>query len=94
MTTVTNLPDDAAPAMPPELPKPLVDLTPAVLIATALWAIALVTLVVLTVWFDYDADIWLRTAIAGLALGGVGLSIIGWQRRASRSGSRGAQRGL
>ncbi|MFB9728902.1 DUF2530 domain-containing protein [Haloechinothrix salitolerans] len=91
---MTNPPDDVAPATPPELPKPLVDLTPAVLVGTSIWAITLATLVVLAVWFGHDADLWIRTSIAGVALGGVGLSIVAWQRRASRSGSRGAQRGL
>ncbi len=94
LITVTNVPDDAVPATPPELPKPLVDLTPAVLVGTSIWAVALGTLVVLTVWFSQDVDLWLRTSIAGLGLGGVGFGIVGWQRHASRSGSRGAQRGL
>lgn len=94
LITVTNLPDDAAPTTPPELPKPLVDLTPAVVVGTSIWVIALVTLVALAVWFDVGADLWIRTSIAGVGLGGVGLGIVGWQRHASRSGSRGAQRGL
>ncbi len=91
---MTNLPDDVAPITPPELPKPLVDLTPAVVVGTSIWTVALVTLVALAVWFDVGADLWIRTSIAGVGLGGVGLGIVGWQRRASRSGSRGAQRGL
>lgn len=91
---MTDVPDDAPRAAPPELPKPLVDLMPAVVIGTSAWAAALAVLLVLALGFDRNVDVWLGTAIAGVGLGFVGLGIIAWQRRASRSGSRGAQRGL
>ena len=79
---------------PPELPKPLVDLAPPVIIGTTLWAIVLAVALVLENAADVDAGFWPETALAGFGLGFVGLAIIAWQRRASRNGTRGAQRGL
>lgn len=79
---------------PPELPKPLVDLAPPVIIGTALWAVVLAVSLLLENAADVDTGFWLTTAVAGFGLGFVGLAIIAWQRRASRNGAKGAQRGL
>jgi hypothetical protein len=89
-----NAPDAAAPQAPPELPRQLVDLAPPVIIGTAVWALALAVVLVLQYGLDADVGFWPPTAIAGFGLGLLGLAIVGWQRKASRRGSRGAQRGL
>ncbi|SNR56619.1 Protein of unknown function [Haloechinothrix alba] len=78
---------------PPDLPKPLTDLGPALVLGSASWAVALGILVVLYL-LGYSVGIWLATASAGLTLGAVGMFLVAWQRYASRRGSRGAQRGL
>jgi hypothetical protein len=79
---------------PPELPKSLVDLLPPVIIGTVLWAIALAASLLLQYVGGVDVGLWPQTALAGVALGFIGMGIVSWQRRASRRGSRGAQRGL
>lgn len=79
---------------PPELPKHLVDLAPAVIVGTLVWAVVFGASLLLEHLFGRDVGSVPRTALAGCALGLLGLSIVGWQRRASRRGSRGAQRGL
>lgn len=91
---MTGTPDDTEPKPPPELPKPLVDLAPAVIVGTSIWALALAVLLVLQLVLDRDVGGWPNTAIAGVGLGLLGLAIVAWQRKASRGGSRGAQRGL
>lgn len=70
----------------PELPKRLTDLTPVVIVGTAIWAVALVVL------FFTASGLWVQTALSGFGLGFVGLAIIGWQRAAARRGSKAAQR--
>jgi len=70
----------------PELPKRLTDLTPVVIVGTALWAVATVVL------FFVTDGIWVQTALSGLVLGFIGLAIIAWQRAAARRGSKSAQR--
>lgn len=82
------------PQAPPELPKSLVDLAPPVIIGTTLWAVALAVVLVLRYAGGVDVGFWPPTTIAGFGLGLIGLAIVGWQRRASRSGAKGAQRGL
>lgn len=79
---------------PPGLPKPLVDLGPAVVVGTVAWVTGLVVMLVLEFGFDRDTGGWPNTAIAGVGLGLWGLAVVAWQRKASRSGSRGAQRNL
>ncbi|MDV6014368.1 DUF2530 domain-containing protein [Haloechinothrix sp. LS1_15] len=79
--------------LPPNLPKRLTDLGPALVVGSAAWAAALITIIVLYT-LGYDVGIWLTTTIAGLVLGAVGMSLVAWQRYASRKGRRGAQRGL
>lgn len=59
---------------------------------TALWFVALCTLLVGRYVFDVFPPIWLWTALAGTLLGFVGFLVMSWQRRASTRGSRGAQR--
>jgi hypothetical protein len=70
----------------PELPKKLTDLTPVVIVGTAIWTVALVVL------FFTTSGLWVQTALSGFALGFVGLAIVGWQRAAARRGSKSAQR--
>lgn len=94
MQDTPEAPATAGPQAPPDLPKPLVDLAPPVIIGTTLWALALAVVLVLQYGMDRDVGFWPSTAIAGIGCGLVGLAIVGWQRRASRRGSKGAQRGL
>jgi hypothetical protein len=99
-----TLPDVAEPINPgevttslrptPELPGKFTDLTPAVIVGTGLWTVALVVLLVLRLGSAGPPAVWLWTCVAGVALGFLGLGIITWQRAASRRGSKGAQRGL
>jgi len=70
----------------PELPKRLTDLTPVVIVGTSIWTVALVVL------FFTTSGLWVQTALAGFALGFVGLAIVGWQRASARRGSKAAQR--
>ncbi|PRX50232.1 uncharacterized protein DUF2530 [Prauserella shujinwangii] len=74
---------------PPDLPKPLVDLWPVVIVGTVLWFLASLVLLLAGI-----RGVWLWTTLAGGGLGFVGMAIMAWQRAASRRGSRGAQRGL
>lgn len=94
MQDTPDAPATTGPQAPPDLPKPLVDLAPPVIIGTALWALALGVVLVLRYGMDRDVGFWQPTAIAGIGCGLLGLAIVGWQRRASRRGSKGAQRGL
>ncbi|WP_091289016.1 DUF2530 domain-containing protein [Amycolatopsis xylanica] len=70
----------------PELPKRLTDLTPVVIVGTAIWTVALVVL------FAVSDGVWVWTSFAGIVLGFIGLGIIWWQRSAARRGSKSAQR--
>ncbi len=85
--------DERAGYTPPALPPVRASLLHVVIPVTAAWLVAAVVLL-----FSLDnvrADghlIWLWTSLAGGLLGGVGLSIYGWQRRAARRGGRSAQR--
>lgn len=65
-----------------------------VYVGTSLWLVALVALLIARYGYDALPPIWLWTALAGFLLGLVGLPVMIWQRRASRRGSRGAQRNL
>ncbi|MGH3879676.1 MAG: DUF2530 domain-containing protein [Actinophytocola sp.] len=79
---------------PPPLPQRLLALPPVVYVGTSLWLVALVALLIARYGYDALPPIWLWTALAGFLLGLVGLPVMIWQRRASRRGSRGAQRNL
>ena len=79
---------------PPPLPDRLLALPPLVYVGTALWFVALCVLLVGRYAFDAFPPIWLWTAATGTGLGLLGFPIMAWQRRASRRGTRGAQRNL
>ena len=74
---------------PPALPAILLKPWPVIVVITAGWLIA--TVLAFTVpglhW-------WRPFTLAGLAMGALGTSIVVWQLRAVRRGSRGAQSGL
>ncbi len=87
MDEPTSAPDaPAALRHTPDLPKRLTDLTPVVIVGTALWLVALVVL------FFTSGGVWVQTCVAGILLGGIGFGIIFWQRAAARRGSKSAQR--
>lgn len=96
MVNAPNTPQGKTPQRkkPPELPNALVDLAPVAIVGTLVWLAVLGASLVLRHLFDREVGNWPATALAGCALGVWGLSIVAWQRRASRRGSRGAQRGL
>jgi hypothetical protein len=63
-------------------PPPLkVDTVRVVLIGTALWAVALVVLLVLGDRVDRQ---WVWTCVAGIVLAGIGLGIMRWQGQLGR----------
>jgi Protein of unknown function (DUF2530) len=74
---------------PPALPAILLEPWPVIVAITVGWLIA--TVMAFTVPGLHE---WRPYTIAGLAVGALGTSIMLWQRRAVRRGSRGAQRGL
>ncbi|MBE1549761.1 hypothetical protein GGC64_003801 [Mycobacterium sp. OAS707] len=74
---------------PPALPATLLKPWPVIVVITAGWLVAVVlafTVAALQEWRPFT--------VAGLAVGALGTSIMLWQRRAVRRGSRGAQSGL
>jgi uncharacterized protein DUF2530 len=77
---------------PPPLPDRLLALAPLVYVGTTLWFVALCALLVGRYAFDAFPPIWLWTALWGTLLGFVGFLVMTWQRRASRRGSKVAQR--
>lgn len=81
--------DTPQPRHPPALPAHLLDLWRVVVAGTVLWFAAFVILLVAG-WHG----VWLWTTLVGGGLGLIGFPIMLWQRSASRSGSRGAQREL
>jgi hypothetical protein len=74
---------------PPALPAILLKPWPVIVVITAGWLIALVLAFTVP-----DLHAWRPFTVAGLAVGALGTSIMLWQRRAARRGSRGAQSGL
>lgn len=74
---------------PPALPAALTDPRPVIGVGALLWAAATVAAFVVP-----ELHNWRPVALAGLAVGVVGVSIFLWQRSAARRGSRGAQTGL
>ena len=74
---------------PPALPAVLLKPWPVILAIAAGWLIAIVLAFAVPALHE-----WRPFTIAGLAVGALGTSIVLWQRRAVRRGSRGAQRGL
>lgn len=79
---------------PPPLPPRLLALAPLVYIGTAAWGVVTCALLIARYAFDALPPIWLWTALAGTLLGVIGVPVMIWQRRASRRGTRGAQRNL
>ena len=77
---------------PPPLPERLLALPPLVYVGTTLWVVALAVLLVGHYAFEVFPPIWVWTALWGTVLGLIGLPVMAWQRRASRRGSRTAQR--
>ena len=74
---------------PPALPAVLLKPWPVIVVIAAGWLIALV--LAFTVSGLHE---WRPVTVAGLGVGVLGTSIVLWQRRAVRRGSRGAQSGL
>ena len=74
---------------PPALPAGLLKPWPVIVAITVGWMIALVLAFTVPALHE-----WRPFTIAGLAVGALGTSIVLWQRRAVRRGSRGAQTGL
>jgi hypothetical protein len=70
------------PAPTKQAPPPLrVDTVRVVLVGTALWAVALVVLLLLG---DRVDRVWTWTCVAGIALAGVGLAVMRWQGQLGR----------
>ena len=63
-------------------------------IASALWLLAGLALLVAHVVAGRPLDVWFATCVCGVLLGAVGIGIHSWQRAAARRGSRTAQDGL
>jgi len=63
---------------------------PAIVGGTVLWALAFLYFLI----FDVGNEVWLWSCFAGMTLGIMGYGVFAWQRRASRRGSKGAQRGV
>ena len=74
---------------PPALPAVLLKPWPVIVVITAGWLVAVV--LAFTVPGLHE---WRPFTVAGLAVGALGTSIMLWQQRAVRRGSRGAQSGL
>jgi hypothetical protein len=74
---------------PPALPAVLLKPWPVIVVIAAGWLIAV--LLAFTVSGLHE---WRPFTVAGLGGGVLGTSIVLWQRRAVRRGSRGAQSGL
>ena len=74
----------------PEIPERLTDPRPVLAIGTAIWLIATVVVAI-------SGDRWhdaLPICITGLIVGALGTAVFWLQRRASRRGSKSAQKGL
>lgn len=75
--------------MPPTLPAVLLKPWPVIVVIATGWLIAAVLAFTVA-----GLDGWRPYTVAGLGVGVLGTSIVLWQRRAVRRGSRGAQSGL
>lgn len=91
---MVDAPDAAERKTPPDLPQSLVNPVPLVIAGTIIWLSVFLILLVLKYPLNREVGVWFSTALAGFGLGLLGLSVVAWQRRASRRGSRSAQRGL
>jgi hypothetical protein len=75
--------------VPPTLPAVLLKPWPVIVVIATGWLIAAVLAFTVA-----GLDGWRPYTVAGLGVGVLGTSIVLWQRRAVRRGSRGAQSGL
>ena len=87
MSTAPETGPQAGPAPRPKpAPPPLeVDTLRVVLVGTALWAIALVVLLLLG---DRVDPLWRWTCVAGIVLAGIGIGIMRWQGQLRRGPGR------
>ena len=74
---------------PPALPAVLLKPWPVIVVIATGWLIAVVLAFAVPGLRECRPF-----TVAGLAIGALGTSIVLWQRRAARRGSRGAQRGI
>jgi hypothetical protein len=74
---------------PPALPAILLKPWPVIVVIATGWVIAAVLAFTVPALHE-----WRPITVAGLGVGVLGTSIVLWQRRAVRRGSRGAQSGL
>ena len=90
MTTEPNRePGNPDTVNPPPLPAILLDPRPMIAVCTLVWIAAAVAAFTVP-----SLQTWRPVTIAGLGLAVFGTALFLWQRRAARSGSRGAQTGL
>jgi hypothetical protein len=80
---------DVVPPTVPEIPPRLTDPRPVLAIGSVLWAIATVV-----VWLNHGWADARPICLMGLAVGLLGYTIFMIQRRGSRRGDKGAQKGL
>jgi hypothetical protein len=79
---------------PPPPPPRLNDVTTIVALGTTVWFLLWAALLIAHVVGGRPLDVWFHTTLIGWLLGLFGYTLFQWQRRASRRGSRGAQRDL
>ena len=79
-------------AEPPALPTRLTDPVPVILAGSAIWLAVVAVLGVLAAAGVRPLDVWFGAALVGVGLGGVGLLVLGLQRRARRRGVKWAQK--
>jgi hypothetical protein len=78
------------PPLPPGLSRPGL----IALVGSIAWALATVTVLVVSLSTDRPLDLLFTTCLTGTAVGGLGYGVYRWQRAAVRRGSRTAQDGL
>jgi Protein of unknown function (DUF2530) len=82
--------DDHRPvATPPPLPPILLDPRPLLAVCTLAWIVAAVMAFTVP-----SLQGWRPVTVAGIGLAAFGTLLFLWQRRAARTGARGAQTGL
>lgn len=86
--------EPSEPPPPPPPPAKLVEVTVVVLFGTGIWFVLWLGLLLAHLVAGRPMDVWFNTTLVGWLLGLIGYSVFRWQRWASRSGRRGAQRGI